>query len=98
MSKFEPGNINNYAYGFQDATAGIDDGKKAVRLQYPAHPEDELYMRGWFSGLRFLQDEILEEQIATIRAAKRKRTKELKHKWFELAQEKGWNNPDQFPL
>lgn len=96
---YPTGNINNYALGYQDYFGTFDRTEK----KEPVAPDEEGYMRGWFSArMSELEQELAKKTgervnplYSRTRAFKVK-AKILYNEWVALAKEKGWE--PQFPI
>lgn len=92
--EFKPGDINNYAYGYQDVTGY---SAKTPKLDEPAFPDDEGYMQGWFSGLAMLADNNPNHE-KSFQYRNPKKYGEILDQWNKWRKDHGLGEVDRLPL
>lgn len=90
-----PGDINNYAYGYQDVTGyGSDRTKKTE----PVMPDDEGYMSGWFSGKLAVSEDDYFKAKGLLSQQKLERRRVLLHEWNVWRKAHGLEEASTLPL
>lgn len=76
--KLKPGDINNYAYGYQDYF-----GFGKVNVDEPRLPDDEGYMSGWFAARIYEAEEKNSKSRLSLLATKPRMYHALLNEWNE---------------
>jgi hypothetical protein len=92
--ELKPGDINNYAYGYQDY---LDLG--TVKVTEPRLPDDETYMSGWFSGKHWEAEEKVNSKTRlSILATKPRVYYALLKEWNEWREAHNLPKADSLPI